>query len=146
MLFFKPEKYKGSKKGISYNILVSKREKEGKKGKREKGVRQEREKKMEEERMRKEEGKKEKRKEGRREEKRKEAGRKRKEARGKEGGKAGGEEDDRKKEGFFTFHCYSVQFSSVTQSCPILCNTMDCSMPGFPVHHQLLELAQTHVH
>lgn len=35
MLFFKPEKYKGSKKGISYNILVSKREKEGKKGKRE---------------------------------------------------------------------------------------------------------------
>ena len=34
-MFFKPEKYKGSKKGISYNILVSKREKEGKKGKRE---------------------------------------------------------------------------------------------------------------
>ena len=37
------------------------------------------------------------------------------------------------------------QFSSVTQSCPILCNPMDCSMPGFPVHHQLPELAQTHV-
>ena len=36
-------------------------------------------------------------------------------------------------------------FSSV-QSCPALCNPMDCSMPGFPVHHQLLELAQTHVH
>ena len=35
------------------------------------------------------------------------------------------------------------QFSSVTQSCPTLCNPMDCSMPGFPVHHQLLELAQT---
>ena len=40
----------------------------------------------------------------------------------------------------------SVQFSSVTQSCPTLCNTMDCSTPGFPVHHQLLELAHTHVH
>ena len=40
----------------------------------------------------------------------------------------------------------SVQFSSVAQSCPTLCNPMDCSMPGFPVHHQLLELAQTHVH
>ena len=36
--------------------------------------------------------------------------------------------------------------SEVTQSCLILCNPMDCSMPGFPVHHQLLELAQTHVH
>ena len=40
----------------------------------------------------------------------------------------------------------SVQFSSVTQSCPVLCNRMDCSMPGFPVYHQLLKLAQTHVH
>ena len=40
----------------------------------------------------------------------------------------------------------SVQFSSVTQSCPTLCNPRDCSTPGFPVHHQLLELAQTHVH
>ena len=40
----------------------------------------------------------------------------------------------------------SVQFSSVTQSCPALCNCMDCSMPGFPVYHQLLKLAQTHVH
>ena len=40
----------------------------------------------------------------------------------------------------------SVQFSSVTQSCPALCNLMDCSTPGFPVHHQLLEIAQTHVH
>ena len=37
-------------------------------------------------------------------------------------------------------------FSSVTQSCPTLCNTMDCSTPGFPIHHQLLELTQTHVH
>ena len=40
----------------------------------------------------------------------------------------------------------SVWFSSVTQSCPTLCDPMDCSMPGFPVHHQLPELAQTHVH
>ena len=40
----------------------------------------------------------------------------------------------------------SVQFSSVAQSCPTLCDPMDCSFPGFPVHHQLLELAQTHVH
>ena len=40
----------------------------------------------------------------------------------------------------------SVQFTSVTQSCPALCDPMDCSMPGLPVHHQLLELAQTHVH
>ena len=40
----------------------------------------------------------------------------------------------------------SVQFNSVTQSCPTLCDTMDCSLPGFPVHHQLPELAQTHVH
>ena len=40
----------------------------------------------------------------------------------------------------------SVQLSSVTQSCPTLCNPMDCSTTGFHVHHQLLELAQTHVH
>ena len=37
-------------------------------------------------------------------------------------------------------------FSSVTQSCPTLCNPMHCSTPTFPVHHQLLQLAQTHVH
>ena len=37
-------------------------------------------------------------------------------------------------------------YCSVAQSCPTLFNPMDCSMPGFPVHHQLLELAQTHVH
>ena len=40
----------------------------------------------------------------------------------------------------------SVQFSSVTQSCPILCNPMNCSTPGLPVHHQLPESTQTHVH
>ena len=38
------------------------------------------------------------------------------------------------------------QFSSVAQSCPTLCNPMECSMPGFPVHHQLLEFTQTYVH
>ena len=40
----------------------------------------------------------------------------------------------------------SVQFSSVTLSCLPLCNPMDCSTPGFPVLHHLLELAQTHVY
>ena len=40
----------------------------------------------------------------------------------------------------------SFQFTSVTQSCPTLCDPMDCSTPGFPVHQQLPELAQTHVH
>ena len=40
----------------------------------------------------------------------------------------------------------SVQFSSVTQSCPTLCEPMNCSMPGLPVHHQLPEFTQTHVH
>ena len=40
----------------------------------------------------------------------------------------------------------SNQFSSVAQSCLTLCDPMDCSTPGFPVHHQLPELAQTHVH
>ena len=39
-----------------------------------------------------------------------------------------------------------VQFISVAQSCLTLCNSMDCSTPGLPVHHQLLQLAQTHVH
>ena len=42
--------------------------------------------------------------------------------------------------------CEIVQFSSVTQSCPTLSDLMDCSMPGLPVHHQLLEFTQTHVH
>ena len=40
----------------------------------------------------------------------------------------------------------SVQFSSDAQSCPTLCDPMDCNTPGLPVHHQLPELAQTHVH
>ena len=41
---------------------------------------------------------------------------------------------------------FFFQLSSVAQSGPTLCDPMDCSMPGFPVHHQLPELAQTHVH
>ena len=40
----------------------------------------------------------------------------------------------------------SVQFSSVTQSCPTLCDPMNCSTPGLPVHHQLPEATKTHVH
>ena len=43
-------------------------------------------------------------------------------------------------------HIICHEFSSVTQSCPTFCDPMDYSMPGFPAHHQLLELAQTHVH
>ena len=39
-----------------------------------------------------------------------------------------------------------VQFSSVTQSCLTLCDPMNCSMPGLPVHHQLLEFTQIHIH
>ena len=41
---------------------------------------------------------------------------------------------------------HSVQFSSVAQSCPILCDPVNCSTPGLPVHHQLPEFTQTHVH
>ena len=40
----------------------------------------------------------------------------------------------------------SVQFSSVAPSCPTLCDPMNCSMPGFPVHHQHPEFTQMHVH
>ena len=39
-----------------------------------------------------------------------------------------------------------TQFSSVTQSCPTLCDPMNCSTPGLPVHYQLPEFTQTHVH
>ena len=46
---------------------------------------------------------------------------------------------------YFTYQS-SVQFSSVDQLCPTICSPMDWSMIGFPVHHQLWELAQTHVH
>ena len=40
----------------------------------------------------------------------------------------------------------SVQFSSAAQSCPTFCDPRDCSTPGLPVHYQLPEIAQTHVH
>ena len=42
--------------------------------------------------------------------------------------------------------CSDFQFSSVAQACPTLCDPMNCSTPGFPVHHQLPEFTQTHVH
>ena len=45
-----------------------------------------------------------------------------------------------------TYMCVSVQFSSVTQSCLTLWDPMNRSTPGLPVHHQLLEFTQTHVH
>ena len=47
---------------------------------------------------------------------------------------------------FIHLHTISVQFSSVTQLCLTLCDPTDCSRPGSPVHHQLLEFTQTHVH
>ena len=43
-------------------------------------------------------------------------------------------------------YTYSVQFSSVAQSCPTLLDPMNCSTPGLPVHQQLLEFSQTHLH
>ena len=46
----------------------------------------------------------------------------------------------------YWFQFSSVQFSSVSQSCLTLCDPMHCSTLGFPVHHQLPELVQTHVH
>ena len=39
-----------------------------------------------------------------------------------------------------------LTFSLVAQSCPALCDPMNCSTPGLPVHYQLLEFTQTHVH
>ena len=47
---------------------------------------------------------------------------------------------------FHQYHTNLIQFSSVTQSCPTLCDPMDCSTPGFPVHHQLPEPTQMNVH
>ena len=47
----------------------------------------------------------------------------------------------------FGLYCMvNVQFSSVAQSCPTLCDPMDCSMPGLPVHHQLPEFTQGSTH
>ena len=47
---------------------------------------------------------------------------------------------------FSSVHFSSVHFSSVAQSCPTLCDPMNRSTPGLPVHHQLPEFTQTHVH
>ena len=47
---------------------------------------------------------------------------------------------------FSVCNCRLLQFSSVAQLCLTLCDPMDCSMPGLPIHHQLPELTQTHVH
>ena len=46
----------------------------------------------------------------------------------------------------FSSLIFDLQFSSVSQSCLTLCDPMDCSTPGLPVHHQLLEFTQNHVH
>ena len=45
-----------------------------------------------------------------------------------------------------SYHLAKVQFRSVAQSCPTLCDPMNCSTPGLPVHYQLPEFTQTHVH
>ena len=47
---------------------------------------------------------------------------------------------------FLNIKSFSNQFNIVAQLCLTLCDPIDCSIPGFPVHLQLLELAQTHVH
>ena len=49
---------------------------------------------------------------------------------------------------YYYNHCNrnKYQFSPVAQSCPTLCDPINCSTPGFPVHHQLPESTQTHVH
>ena len=49
-------------------------------------------------------------------------------------------------DGFFTTSATSVQFSSVAQSCPTLCDPMNRSKPGLPVHQHLPEFTQTHAH
>ena len=48
--------------------------------------------------------------------------------------------------GVVSVACSSVQFKSVAQSCLTLCDPMNCSTPGLPVHHQLLEFTQSHVY
>ena len=47
---------------------------------------------------------------------------------------------------YIALQSVSQSVSSVTQSCPTLCDPMNCSMPGLPIHHQLPEFTQTHVH
>ena len=47
---------------------------------------------------------------------------------------------------FLVLSMFLISLFSVVQLCPALCDTMDCSTLGFPVHHQLPEFAQIHVH
>ena len=47
---------------------------------------------------------------------------------------------------WFLKNIFKISVSSVAQACLTFCDPMDCSMPGYPVHHQLPEFAQTHVH
>ena len=60
----------------------------------------------------------------------------------------GRKESDTTERLHFTQWCYKLikNESSVTQLCPSLCDPLDCSTPGFPVHCQLLEPTETHVH
>ena len=58
---------------------------------------------------------------------------------------AGGEKGDGEMYRESNMEIY-IQFSSIAQSCPTLCDPMNRSTPGLPVHHQLLEFTQTHVH
>ena len=48
--------------------------------------------------------------------------------------------------GYWSSGSVNCLATSVTQSCLTLCNPINCGMPGLPVHHQLLEFTQTHVH
>ena len=54
--------------------------------------------------------------------------------------------DSKREQHFVNKTVSSVQFSSVAQSCPTLGDPMNCSTPGLPVHHQLPEFTQIHVH
>ena len=47
---------------------------------------------------------------------------------------------------FVAKFAFFSQFSSVSQSCPTLCDPIGCSTPGLPIHHQFLEFTQSHVH
>ena len=58
----------------------------------------------------------------------------------------GGHKTDLKPINTIIYWPHSVQFSSVTQSCLTLCDAVNLSMPGLPVHHQLPEFTQIHVH
>ena len=71
---------------------------------------------------------------------------------GEGGGREGQDKEHMYNHGWFIWmygknhHNIVIQFSSVTQSCPTLCDPMNRSTPGLPVHHQLSESTQTHVH